>query len=65
MKLKLGTESMMQRDSNSTELSAAPLHMIDIIRKKRDGGALDAREIAFVAGGAATGRSRRRSWRRG
>jgi pyrimidine-nucleoside phosphorylase len=55
MKLKLGTESMMQRDSNSTELSAAPLHMIDIIRKKRDGGELDAREIAFVAGGAASG----------
>ena len=46
---------MMQRDSNSTELSAAPLHMIDIIRKKRDGGELDAREIAFVAGGAASG----------
>jgi len=55
MKLKLGTESMMQRDSNSTELSAAPLHMIDIIRKKRDGGELDAREIGFVAAGAADG----------
>ena len=33
----------------------APLHMIDIIRKKRDGGALDAREIGFVAAGAADG----------
>ncbi|MGA2339093.1 MAG: thymidine phosphorylase [Terracidiphilus sp.] len=55
MKLKLGTESMMQRDSNSTELSAAPLHMIDIIRKKRDGGELDLRQIAFVAAGAANG----------
>ena len=29
--------------------------MIDIIRKKRDGGALDAREIEFVARGAADG----------
>jgi pyrimidine-nucleoside phosphorylase len=46
---------MMQPDSNSTELSAAPLHMIDIIRRKRDGGELDAREIAFVAAGAADG----------
>ena len=33
--------------------TSAPLHMIDIIRKKRDGGALDAREIGFVAAGAA------------
>ena len=32
-----------------------PLHMIDIIRKKRDGGELDAREIGFVAAGAADG----------
>jgi pyrimidine-nucleoside phosphorylase len=29
--------------------------MIDIIRKKRDGGELEAREIAFVAAGAADG----------
>ena len=33
----------------------APLHVIDIIRKKRDGGALDDREIAFIANGAANG----------
>ncbi len=47
---------MTLADSNSIEASAAaPLHMIDIIRKKRDGGELDAREIAFVAAGAADG----------
>jgi pyrimidine-nucleoside phosphorylase len=33
----------------------SPLHMIDIIRKKRDGGVLSAREIGFVAAGAASG----------
>jgi pyrimidine-nucleoside phosphorylase len=31
------------------------LHMIDILRKKRDGGTLDEREIGFVATGAASG----------
>ncbi len=47
---------MTPTGSNSIETSAAaPLHMIDIIRKKRDGGELDAREIAFVAAGAASG----------
>lgn len=35
--------------------AAAPLHMIDILRKKRDGGALSEREIHFVACGAAGG----------
>ncbi len=38
-------------DANKT----APMHMIDIIRKKRDGASLDAREIGFVAAGAADG----------
>lgn len=35
--------------------AGAPLHMIDILRRKRDGGALSEREIAFVARGAADG----------
>lgn len=32
-----------------------PLHTIDLIRKKRDGLALDPREIAFLVSGAASG----------
>jgi pyrimidine-nucleoside phosphorylase len=37
------------------ETSQTPLHIIDLIRKKRDGLELDAREIAFLAAGAASG----------
>ena len=40
---------MTQNDSNAQ----LPLHMIDIIRRKRDGVELDQRELVFVADGAA------------
>jgi pyrimidine-nucleoside phosphorylase len=47
---------MTKSDRKQTaDSAAAPLHMIDILRKKRDGGVLDRREIAFLAAGAANG----------
>jgi len=38
-----------------TETGSAPLHVIDLIRKKRDGLPLDARESEFLVAGAASG----------
>lgn len=46
---------MASKNRNSAGHIPAPPHMIDLILKKRDGGALDERELAFIAAGAANG----------
>ena len=48
----------MKKKANApiANTAAEPLHMIDLIRRKRDGGALDARELEYIARGAATGK---------
>jgi len=40
-------------EEQARQVSETPLHVIDLIRKKRDGGRLDARELAFIVKGAA------------
>jgi len=41
--------------AHTPDTQDAPLHTIDLIRKKRDGHTLDAREIAFLVSGTAAG----------
>jgi len=47
-KSKVGKKTVKARSEN-----VAAIHMIDLIRKKRDGVELDARELACIASGAA------------
>ncbi|HEY2470580.1 MAG TPA: thymidine phosphorylase [Terracidiphilus sp.] len=43
----------MSAGASVKKQSGTPLHMIDLIRKKRDCGVLDTREIEFIVSGAA------------
>jgi thymidine phosphorylase len=40
-------------EEQARQVGETPLHVIDLIRKKRDGGRLDARELAYIVKGAA------------
>ncbi|HEU5458364.1 MAG TPA: thymidine phosphorylase [Terracidiphilus sp.] len=46
---------MRKHSATAKTGSDQPLHMIDLIRRKRDGGELDARALEFIAQGAARG----------
>ena len=47
--------AMSDVKQTADRISSSPLHTIDLIRRKRDGGALNAREMTFLAAGAADG----------